>query len=239
MFNPRRITTPTNLLRREEAVIIGTLPPGSLGFDCNTNVAPSIAAKFVQAGFKFVVRYVRRSTRHEYDLNVQELIGCLQAGLGVGVVQHVAAEGWTPTERLGAGYGAIAAEEARLVGIPPEVTLWCDLEGVAVGTPRQQVIDFCNAWYAKAKEAGYSPGLYVGYDPGLSAHDLYYKLRFQRYWSAYNLNKDQFPVKRDVQMKQGPYPPKDQRVPGVPFQYDTDVIDPDNFGDTPVFVLPK
>lgn len=262
MFNPRRITTPINLLHREEAVIIGTLPPGTIGFDCNTPVTPSIAEKFLAHGAKYVIRYVRRSTRHTYDLTVQELVGLLQAGMGVGVVQHVAAEGWTPTANLGASYGAIAAEESRVIGIPPEVTVWCDLEGVHDQVPRQQVIDYCNAWYSKVKEAGYQPGIYVGYGAGLSGVDLYYKLRFQRYWSAYNLNKDQFPVRRGVQMEQLAYPPSvanplavqkymaryhiseevatalNTRVAGVPFQYDAGIITGDKFGDTPTFILP-
>lgn len=248
MFNPRRITTPINLLHREEAVVIGTLTPGARGFDCNAVVTPDIAAKFVNhrfadrptgPGYQFVMRYVRRATRHDYDLTSRELVGLLQTGLGVGVVQHVAAEGWLPTPAIGESYGAIAAEECRVIGIPPSTTVWCDLEGVHPGVPHQQVIDYCNGWYSKVKEAGYQPGLYVGYGAGLSGSELYYKLRFQRYWSAYNLNGDQYPVKRGVQMRQGAYPPPAERVAGVPFQYDSDLITPDAMGDSPTFVLPK
>ena len=97
---------------------IGTLPHGARGFDCNTRVTAPVARAFQAAGYRFAIRYVRRSTRHDYDLSVSELVTLLGAGLAVMIVQHVAAEGWHPTASLGASYGAIAAEEARAVGVP-------------------------------------------------------------------------------------------------------------------------
>lgn len=223
---------------------IGTLPEGARGFDCNAKVTAPIARAFQAAGYSFVVRYVRRSTRHDYDLSVSELVGLLQSGLAVMVVQHVAAEGWHPTGNLGASYGAIAAEEARAVGIPPGVAVWCDLEGVGgqdehgEKTDARDVVSFCNSWFDAVKGAGYDPGLYVGFGCVLTGQELYYKLRFRRYWSAYNLNRDNFPAVRGVCMKQGPYPPPSERVPGVPFEYDTDVVQRDAFNNLPTAILP-
>lgn len=121
---------------------------------------------------------------------------------------------------------------------PQHVTVWCDLEGVAVGAPAEQVIAFCKNWYAAVRGAGYEPGLYVGYGSGLNASDLYYKLPFKRYWGAYNLNHPDEPAVRGLQMKQRPYPPAEKRVPGITFQYDEDVIWLDAKGGTPTLLLP-
>lgn len=247
---------------------IGTLPRGTLGFDCNTRVSLAQARAFQSAGYRFVVRYVRRSTKHDYDISAGELVGLLNSGLAVMIVQHVAAEGWVPTTALGGAYGAIAAQEASAVGYPRKCILWCDLEGVSPGADPRDVIGFCNAWYDKVREAGFDAGLYVGYGCGLSADQLYYKLKFRRYWGAYNLNTDSVPSVRGTCMEQLAYPPASltrdaagrnrtvdkymekyeisekiaeklaTRVAGIPFQYDTDIITGDHFSNFPALLIP-
>lgn len=207
-------------------------PEASRGFDANTPISTAAAKAFRDAGYTFAIRYVRRTTHHTYDLTAAEAERILAAGLGLMIVQHVAPEGWKPTAQLGSAYGATAAEEARLVGYPAGGILWCDLEGVARGTPAADVIDFCNAWHEAVAAAGYDPGLYVGYAAGLTADQLYSALRFQRYWSAYNLDRDLYPAVRGVQMRQGPYPRGG--LEGIPFEFDTDVIQSDAMGDRPL-----
>lgn len=197
-----------------------------------------MAQRFRAAGYQFVVRYVRRSSRHDFDLSAVELQALLDVGLGVMVVQHVAAPGWSPTKALGASYGAVAAVEAWNCGYPKGATLWCDLEGVAESASPSEVIDYCNAWYVAAKQSGYEPGLYVGDSCGLTATELYRNLRYARYWSAYNLNRDNVPAVRGVQMRQKPYPPRERRVLDCPFEYDEDVIAADSLGGTPTLALP-
>ena len=77
------------------------------------------------------------------------------------LVQYVESESaWTPTAKKGATNGGVAASEAERIGVPWGVTIWCDLQGVAVGTPRQQVIDYSNRWHNAVSGAGYVPGLY-------------------------------------------------------------------------------
>lgn len=220
---------------------IGTLPPGTKGFDCNTTVKPEVARLFWDAGYRFAVRYVRRAQAHSYDLTFPELTGLLNAGLAVMVVQHVAyaKKGWFPDGPTGAAYGAIAAQEAAAVGIPRGVIIWCDLEGTAPEARDADIIAFCNNWYDKVREAGFDAGLYVGYDAGLTAEQLYWKLKFRRYWSGYNLDQDKVPAVRGVCMKQGEFPPPDRRVKGVPFQYDTNEIQYDNFNNLPTLLIPK
>ena len=116
---------------------------------------------------------------HASALSAAEASNLLNAGLGIMLVQYVESESaWTPTAKKGATNGGVAASEAERLGVPWGVTIWCDLEGVAVGTPRQQVIDYCNRWHSAVSGAGYVPGLYVGYHSGLTATQLYAKLRF-------------------------------------------------------------
>ena len=110
------------------------------------------------------------------------------------------------------------------------------------------------------KGAGYDPGLYVGYGCILTSDQLYYKLKFRRYWGAYNLNTDSVPSVRGLCMWQGAYPPvltdaqyaerlqraqglsphkqPHRRVPGVPFEYDVDVVERDAFNNLPTAILP-
>lgn len=232
-------------------VKISTLADGSRGFDCNQQVSSKDAAAFYHAGYRFAVRYVRRQAPHSYDISTGEVLSILNAGLGLMLVQHVAQEGllgsklalgpltWSPNVTIGHAYGAIAANEAAAVGYPRGAVLWCDLEGVALRTPAADVIAYCNAWYDAARDAGFIPGLYVGFDCGLSADQLYYKLKYSHYWAAYNLNKDSYPSVRNVEMQQLPYPAPAYRVPGISYQYDGDVIRSDKKGGSPLLLLPK
>ncbi len=215
----------------------GTLPDGSRGFDANQTLHAHDAAAAVNLGYAFVVRYVRRKTPHAFDLTTAERDAILGAGLGLMVVQHVASEGWTPTQSLGAEYGATAAAEC--VGLlVPGVTVWCDIEGVAPGVSPHDVITYCNAWYDAVEAAGLNPGLYVGWHAGLTPDELYYKLSFTAYWSAYNLDADRFPSVRGVQMRQSAAKEPDL-IPGFSAQaMDVDAINADEIGDTPTLLLP-
>lgn len=217
---------------------IGSLPNGSRGFDANQRITPAQAKDAVAKNYRFAVRYVRRGTANNHDLIAGEVATCLQAGLAIGVVQHVARDGWIPGAALGASYGAIAAEEARAIGIPRGVTVWCDLEGVRNGVPAADVIAFCNNWHQKVTEAGYHPGLYVGYGAGLTAQQLYRNLRFNAYWGAYNLNRDQVPAVRGVQMRQLVATLEDLIVGLTNQTMDVDVVEADALGGSPAFLLP-
>jgi hypothetical protein len=222
-----------------QSLVIETLKEGALGFDLDQQLTPSLAKQFFEHGYQFAVRYVRRTPRHAYDLTFDEVTDILQAGLGLMIVQHVAPDGWLPGKELGHLYGQIAAEETLKLKIPARTMLWCDLEGVSVIAKPQEVVDYCNAWYAQVKMAGFTPGLYVGYRPGLSGADLYYKLRFQHYWGAYNLNEDEIPVKRGICMKQRAARDID-RIPGVTQDgFDVDVALKDHFGSLPMVLVKR
>lgn len=211
-------------------------PDGLRGFDANEHLSLQTATRFRQAGYRFAIRYVPRYKPNPADLSSSEAAGILAAGLGLMIVQHVKApladgSGWIATGDMGTDYGAFAAHSALEIGYHKGAMLWCDLEGVRVGSDHRDVIAFCNNWYDEAGHAGFTPGLYVGYDAGLTGEQLYKNLRFEHYWSAYNLNRDQHPAVRGVQMKQG----IEQTVFGV--RIDPDTIHRDAKGGLPLMMV--
>jgi hypothetical protein len=213
-------------------------PIGMIGFDANAVVSPEHARAFVATGYQFAVRYVRRVRAAATDLGVEELDNLLLAGLAVMPVQHVESESsWTPTDDKGREYGQTAADAAHELGLALQTTVWLDLEGVAIGTPAEQIIRYCNYWYDHVADAGFTPGLYVGWNSGLTPSQLYTRLKFTRYWGAYNLNADECPSTCGICMKQHAAAPGD--VPaGVPFAIDTDVIVGDALGRAPILFAP-
>jgi hypothetical protein len=218
--------------------MIGTLPKGTRGIDLNNPLIAKTAQQFAAKGFKFVMRYIRRSQAHSYDISEYERDVILGAGMGLGIVQHVAPPGWTPTGDLGVRYGQVALLELERAKIPLGVSVALDLEGVAKGAPADGVVKFCNNWFDQVRTVGYQPLLYVGDSPGLSAHDLYAKLKFRAYWGAYNLNSDAVPEVRGLQMRQGVAKESDW-IPGFNSQnMDIDVVGVDALGGTPFFLLP-
>jgi hypothetical protein len=154
------------------------------GFDTATALTAADATAFAAAGFVFAIRYVSRTTPEAAgDLSAAEAAVILQAGLALMAVQHCEAEGWTPSAQLGTAYGQAAAANAAAAGLPPGVSLWLDLEGVASGTSAQVVVMYCNAWYDVVAAAGYLPGLYVGVGQVLTGEQLYHDLKFHYYWT--------------------------------------------------------
>lgn len=137
------------------------------------------------AGFGACIRYLSRSdTQSGADLSSSEANAVLAAGLALGAVQHVSAAGWSPSAALGATYGANAAGNAQSVGVPTGVTVWLDLEGVNNAANSDDVIAYCNAWFAAVKNAGYQPGIYVGANCGLTGDQLFWNLQTQHYWQS-------------------------------------------------------
>ena len=213
-----------------------TAPDGLRGFDADEKISAQTAAAFRAHGYRFCLRYVGRVKSNAKDLKRTEASTLLAAGLGLMPVQHVASDAaWMPTRTKGRSYGAFAAKEAERIGIPAGVTVWCDLEGVAPGTDRDAVIAYCNEWHSAVAKAGFVPGLYVGWHAGLTATQLYRDLRFTHYWAAYNLNAEDAPATRGVQMRQAVRKTAD-RVPGVDFLFQTDRVCTDALGGRPTLL---
>ena len=217
-------------------VHVFTAPDGVRGFDTAAPIAASAAAALHKRGFRFCVRYVRRDKAHTSALSGNEAKSLLNAGLGLMAVQYVESESsWKPSAAKGERNGEVAASEAEKLELPWGVTIWCDLEGVEVGTPAQRTIDYCNRWHAAVSSAGYVPGLYVGYRAGLTPVQLYRSLRFTHYWGAYNLNADRYPAVRGVQMKQSQRKPEDSPT-GVGLDFQVDRVSADALGGRPTLL---
>ncbi|MGH7602906.1 MAG: glycoside hydrolase domain-containing protein [Gemmatimonadaceae bacterium] len=215
-----------------------TAPDGVIGFDSAESVSPGAAADFRRRGYRYCVRYVRRDKPHASALSANEARSLLSVGIGLMLVQYVESDtSWIPSGTKGTTNGRVAASEATKLGVPWGVTVWCDLEGVARGTASQKVIDYCNNWHHSVSSAGYLPGLYVGYHAGLTPTQLYRALRFTHYWGAYNLNSDQYPAVRGLQMKQSRRPPNSAVSSGIDFQVDT--IRADALGGHPTLLAPE
>ena len=214
------------------------LPDGSRGFDCNSTVGLEDARAFYERGYRFAVRYVRRDQRHDRDLSGAELQALWDAGLAAMPVQHVESERcWYPTALKGCTNGNVAVEECLRLGFPSGITVWCDLEGTAADSRAADIIAYCNEWFQAVRGAGYLPGLYVGWHCGLTPEALYQQLAFQHYWAAFNLNADQFPAVRGVQLRQHAAGPSDTPV-GLPYAIDTDTVQRDKLGGLPTAWAP-
>ncbi len=216
----------------------GTVTPatvGRVGFDTASRTTPAALTAAKQRGYTFAIRYVRRSTPHDGDLTAGEAAMILDAGLSLMAVQYVESESaWTPSAAKGASNGSTAAQYARSCGLPAGINVWCDLEGVDPHVPWTEVDAYCRAWYAAVAEAEYVPGLYVGWNPGLSAVQLW-QLPFQHYWRSYNLNDDQAPARRGTQLRQR----SSGCLPGLdPSTFDEDVVTGDALGGVPIWLAP-
>jgi Domain of unknown function (DUF1906) len=209
---------------------------GVRGFDTTETVTPNAATAFRRAGYRFCIRYVRRDKPHSSALRSSEAKSLLNTGIGLMVVQYVESEtAWAPSAAKGRKNGRVAASECEVLGIPWGVTVWCDLEGVAPGTSSQRVIDYCNSWHTAVAGAGYVPGVYVGYRAGLTPSQLYRALKFTHYWGAYNLNVDEYPAVRGVQMKQSKARSSD-RPPGTTIDFQTDRVSADGLAGRPTLL---
>jgi hypothetical protein len=177
-------------------------PAGIKGFDANAVISASVARQFVDAGYQFCVRYVGRTQMASHDLSAAEAQTLLGAGLALMPVQHVEGGEWAASGPLGAQYGADAAQFVSAIGFPPGVNVWLDLESVSTSSPAADVEAYCNNWFDAVAGAGYTPGIYVGWQPVLSNGQLYSTLKFQHYWGAYNV--DAVIPQRGWVMKQTP-----------------------------------
>ena len=211
-------------------------PDGVRGFDTTEPISAAAAMAFRRHGYRYAVRYVRRDKPHASALKVTEAKALLNAGIGIMIVQYVESESaWTPSAAKGTTNGGVAASECEKLGVPWGVTVWCDLEGVAPRTSSQRVIDYCNAWHTAVSRAGYVPGVYVGYRAGLTPTQLYRALKFTHYWGAYNLNVDQYPAVRGIQMKQSRARQSD-RVAGFSLDFQVDRVSADALGGRPTLL---
>lgn len=207
---------------------------GLMGFDCDETLSYDKAKEFHDRGYRFVLRYIPRVKRKKIDLSLEEKDNIWNAGLALAPVQHVESSPWIPSAQKGESYGHKAVDECQALEIAPGTNVWLDLEGVDTSVPKTQIIKYCNVWYTIVVNAGYKPGLYVGYGTRLNGYELYHRLLFESYWGAYNVNSDEFPDVRGFQMKQRVA--RHGEIIGI--QYDINIVHKDGKGGLPKFDAP-
>jgi hypothetical protein len=161
-------------------------PPGLLGFDCASKLSRSLANQFASDSkdFRYCLRYLSLKTQDtNQDLSPQEAEDILDSGLALSPVQRVRRSPWDPTGSLGTTTGQNAANNAQLIGFPPGINVWLDLEGVRSGTSASNVIAYCNNWFDEVAAKNYVPGIYVGADAILTDTQLA-NLKFEHYWKS-------------------------------------------------------
>jgi hypothetical protein len=207
---------------------VGTLPDGTMGFDTVTPLTPATAASFLGQGFGFVVRYVGRGDGSKVfkDITLAEAQTIVDAGLALCLVQHPLNPGWSPNMDKGNSFGAAAAAQATAAGLLPGTSVFADLEGVASTAVNTDVIAFCNAWFDQVSGAGFTPGIYIGAAPGLTADELYWDIKMKSYWRGGSSASSGVPEdipNRGYQLT--------QRITGSgATEFDSDVVKTDNFG---------
>ena len=167
-------------------ILPGTIEPSTPfapGFDTDSILTSTRALQFYNLGYKFCLRYLSLGEQSTRDLTAEEADDILNSGLALMPVQHVRRPGWSPSASLGGTDGQNAASNARQIGFPAGVNIWCDLEGVNRAASQQDVIDYCESWHASVRGAGFLPGLYVGANSTLTGDQLR-NLSFQHYWKS-------------------------------------------------------
>ena len=198
--------------------------PKIIGFDTIARLEPAAAGRLAAAGLAFAVSYVSLREGGPGPLDAAHVELLAGAGLRVMPVQFARTSGWSA--KSGQADGAAAARNALAVGLPPGVTLWCDLEGAI---PSADIaIAYANAWVEAATAAGAEdPGLYVGAGLPLTGDELFERLAVRRYWRSFSAVPNI--ARRGYQMLQ--LFPGDQLVEGI--RVDLDVVQSDYFGDRP------
>jgi hypothetical protein len=160
-----------------------------LGFDCLTRLDAATCALFFSSGYRFAVRYLSRShfvpddTDGAGSMSRAEAETILGSGLALMPVQK-AKRNMQASAIYGRAVGVAAAANASDLGFPPGVTVWCDVEAVALTESTEDVIAYCNAWWSEVDAAGFVPGLYVGPNSRLTTEVLYSRLKFTGYWKS-------------------------------------------------------
>ena len=168
------------------SAVVKTLPAGARGIDTNQRLTAATAKALVDAGATFAMRYVPLfGNSLGFDLTKPELDACLEAGLAVGIVQHVRKAGlWMPSATFGENDGARAVSCAEDAGVPAGCHIFYDMEGPSAATTPADVAAYDFAWCAIVKEAGFIPAGYFGYGLKNMTPELMWGLKVELYWKS-------------------------------------------------------
>lgn len=97
------------------------------------------------------------------------------------LVTYSRGPGWMPSAAVGQQDANTSLLHLLHLGIPAGATVWLDLEGP--GGTTDDITQYCDVWSKNARDAGFDPGLYVGYGTQLTSQQLY-SLSVDRYWHS-------------------------------------------------------
>ncbi len=204
------------------------LPDTSRGIDMNRPVTQLTVRRLMDANVHFIMRYLSRATyKNPLDCTLKEANLIRNNGIALGFVQHVRSTKtrWTPERGEGTANGKAAREQLQTMRAPQGMTIAIDLESTR-GTV-DEIARYVNEWNIELRAIGMQPGIYLGDSNGLTSEQAYYRLTTERYWSAFNLNLDQYPFRRGVCMIQ-------HLATWFPINgfhiYDSDVVTVDHLG---------
>jgi hypothetical protein len=170
-------------------------------FDASVYVNPAMVEKLLEAGYRTRFGYVhyRKSVKDEASdpnhwpemMSKQELREHVELGMDVSLVQRIVPEsiGGGLDYSSGKRFGDAAGWNARELGAPEGITVWCDVEGFEYRSP-EQILDWCRGWYAGAIKHKVDPNGYFGMGLGndkdgyITPEQLYHRLPFWKYWRA-------------------------------------------------------
>lgn len=219
------------------AYVVRTPPPGARGIDTDTRITAATAKAIAEwrdptdgSSIAFVLRYKPFSGAKDAsgDLDPVELADLTQAGLLVGVVQHVREPPWSPSGTRGSADGLALVAAARATGLPEGMTLSYDMEGPAASAGTQAILDY-DGEFAAVLKSSFVPGGYFGYGVPLTAAQMW-GLGVERYHRAGGAAPPE-PLHCGYCMRQ--LLPFNQELCGV--KVDFDVVQPDGLGRLPGF----
>jgi len=201
---PKAPATKTRKRKKTKGPALQVVPMRR-GLACDSATAPTRkqAEAVYDAGFRTWFRYVDRvladpdkDKRWPINLTRPELAMLLDVGFDVGLVQYYST-GYESQERgarlcgaYGEQLGSIASANARRLGVPQGVTIFCDAEDWIRLPSKLHGFQYLNRWSAANVAAGDEPGLYYGANMGneraefFTGADLYGLPRFRAYWKS-------------------------------------------------------
>lgn len=162
------------------------------------------------------------------DIDAIELEDILDEGFGSFFVQHPRLPGWRPGAHDAEADARWAVRFAKAAGYAPLTHGYVDAEGMGLETTHAEAHAYNSQWAHVLVEEGYAAGLYDGYSQPETPEELYEIHDVTSY--ASDLANRRVAV-RGTAMVQGPQ----FTVLGVPF--DSDIIAPDELGETPYWTI--
>jgi hypothetical protein len=187
-------------------------------FDASVYVNPDMAQRLYDAHYRTRFGYVhyRKTVKDEASdpshwpemMSKQELREHVEIGMDVSLVQRIVPEsiGGGLDYASGRRFGDAAGWNARELGAPKDICVWCDVESFEHRSP-EQILSWCRGWYAGAVKHGIDPNGYFGQGLGnakdgyLTAEQLYRRLPFWKYWLAASVTPGVY--KRGACVQQG------------------------------------